>query len=63
MGGTLSSLVPVGTDMSVDLDAHSRPDESQRIADYAAAIAAGIYTVDEVRAKEGLPPLNQEVRA
>jgi phage portal protein BeeE len=60
IGGTLTALTPAAQSVAVDLDGHSRPDENDRIATYAAAIDAGIMTVDEARAREGLPPLGQE---
>ncbi len=56
--GVLSSLVPEGTRVEVNLDAYTQPDLATRIDAYAAAITAGLFTVDEARAREGLPPLS-----
>jgi phage portal protein BeeE len=41
----------------VNLDGFANPAAGERYNSYAVALAAGILTVDEVRALEGLPPL------
>jgi HK97 family phage portal protein len=53
---TLSALLPGSQGVAVNLDGFAQPEASERYASYAAAITAGILTVDEVRALEGLPP-------
>lgn len=55
--GSLSSLLPRGLDVEINLNAYIQPTESQSIADGAAATNAGLITVDEWRADRGLPPL------
>jgi HK97 family phage portal protein len=54
---TLSALLPGNQTVTVNLDGFANPAMSERIAAYSAALAAGILTLDEVRALEGLPPL------
>ena len=54
---TLSALLPGSQTVSVNLDGFANPTLAERIAGYSAALAAGILTLDEVRAAEGLPPL------
>jgi phage portal protein BeeE len=53
----LSALLPGTQGVKVDFDAFTRAEPRERYEAYAAAIAAGILTVDEVRELEGLPPL------
>jgi HK97 family phage portal protein len=55
--GTLSALLPQGDLALVNLDAYTQPPLAERLEAYAGAIAAGIYTANEVRALEGLAPL------
>lgn len=55
--GTLSALLPVGSDLEVNLDAYTKPDFASRMAAYQVAISAGVFTVDECRALEGLEAL------
>lgn len=45
--------------VSIDLDDLKRGDFRSRIETYKTAIEAGIYTLDEVRRWEGLPPSTQ----
>jgi hypothetical protein len=42
----------------VNLDGFANPPASERFASYKVALDAGILTVNEVRALEGLPPLD-----
>jgi HK97 family phage portal protein len=57
LSGALSALLPVGTTVDVNLDAYVQPTEAESIATGAAAVAAGLVTVDEWRAANGYPPL------
>lgn len=50
-------LLPRGRTARFDWDSSRRADMSERLNAYKTAIDAGIYTVNEVRAKEGLQPL------
>lgn len=63
VGGTLTALVPQRQTIAVDLDGHSRPDEAERLANYAVGIPLGIYSADEARLAEGRrgPAPTQEV--
>lgn len=49
-------LLPRGRSAVFDWDSSRRTDMSDRLAAYKTAIEAGIYTVNEVRQREGLPP-------
>lgn len=49
-------LLPRGRTAVFDWDSSRRTDMSTRIAAYSSAIDSGIYTIDEVRQREGLPP-------
>lgn len=53
---TLSALLPGSQTVTVNLDGFANPTAGERYAAYSAALAAGILTLDEVRALEGLPP-------
>jgi hypothetical protein len=53
----LSALLPGNTTARVNLDGFANPTAQERFTAYQTAIAAGILTVDEVRALEHLPPL------
>ena len=50
-------LLPRGRTAVFDWDSSRRTDMSERLAAYKTAIDAGIYTVNEVREREGLAPL------
>lgn len=54
----MSDLVPDTQAVRFDLGELYRLDESERVTTEAAAIAAGIYTLPEVRRGRGLPPGN-----
>jgi HK97 family phage portal protein len=54
----LSDLVPITQAVRFDLGELFRLAESERIAVESQAIAAGIYTLEEVRRNRGLPPGN-----
>lgn len=54
---TLTALLPGTQGVRVNLDGFANPPASERFASYETALSAGILTVDEVRALEGLPPL------
>ena len=63
VGGTLSALAPAGSAVVVDIDAHARPDEAERLANYAVGIPPnGVYTVRRGphRAKAGPPQIRVE---
>lgn len=51
-----SDMLPRGTEAVFDTSALIRMDFAARIATYAQSIAAGIHTVAEVRALEGMSP-------
>jgi HK97 family phage portal protein len=53
---SFSDLLPRGQTATFDTSALLRMDFAARIATYAESIAAGIHSVGEVRALEGLPP-------
>jgi HK97 family phage portal protein len=50
-----SDMLPRGTDAVFDTSSLVRMDFAARVDAYAASLAAGIHTVGEVRALEGLP--------
>jgi HK97 family phage portal protein len=54
---TLSALLPGTNGIVVVLDSFANPPLSERVATGAAAVAAGLMTVDEWRALEGLGPM------
>jgi hypothetical protein len=56
----LSALLPGTQSVRVDTDAFTRPEPKERYEAYQVALDAGILTVDEVRANEGLPPLPEQ---
>ena len=51
-----TELLPRGQVARFDTTSLTRLDEGERIDLYERALAAGIYTLDEVRAREGLEP-------
>jgi HK97 family phage portal protein len=53
----LSQLLPAETFVFIDLDGLLRADTATRFDSYEKALRGGFYTVDEIRALEGLPPL------
>lgn len=57
----LTSLLPRGRAVKFDWDSSRRADMSDRFSAYQTAIASGWLTVDEVREREGLPPMTQPV--
>jgi HK97 family phage portal protein len=59
----LTSLLPGTQGVRVDLDQFTRAEPAERYAAYAAALSAGIITVNEVRQLEGLPPLPEDTSA
>lgn len=54
---TLSAFLAGSNAVRVSLDQFANPEPGDRYAAYQTALAAGILTLDEVRAAEGLPPL------
>lgn len=52
-----SSLLPGNQSVRVDLDQFTRPEPGERFQAYAVALDAGILSIDEVRANEGLGPM------
>lgn len=59
--GTLSALMPGTQSVRVNLDGFANPTAAERFSAWQVALAAGIVTVAEVRAAEGLPPLPDEL--
>jgi len=57
---TLSALLPGTQSVTVNLDGFANPTAAERFGAYTVALSAGILTLDEVRALEGLPPLDGE---
>lgn len=55
--GALDSEFPQGTGLVLDLDSLTRADTGTRIAYYESGLTSGWLTLDDVRAAEGLPPL------
>ena len=58
---TLTALVPGAAGVKVNLDGFANPSPAERIDAGAAAVAAGLITVNEWRATEGLDPLPEPV--
>lgn len=56
----LSGLLPRGQEVKFNTEALLRADTQERYDAYESAITAGFMTVNEVRAKEGLPPINEK---
>jgi len=56
----LDAQLPAGTSSRVVVDGVLRADTKTRYESYAIAIASGFRTIDECRALENLPPLQQE---
>jgi HK97 family phage portal protein len=54
-----ADLCPGGTYLAFDTDALTRMDGDARAAFYEKGLAGGWLTVDEVRAREDLPPLEE----
>jgi HK97 family phage portal protein len=54
---TLSALLPGSQGVQVNLDGFANPPLKERVETGSAAVAAGLMTVDEWRALEGLPPI------
>lgn len=54
---TLTALLPGTQAVKVDLTAFANPTEAEQNASDEVALRAGILTLDEVRARRGLPPL------
>ncbi len=55
---SMPDLTPRGQVVVLDVDPISTDEMATRYAAYQTAIAAGFLTVDEVRAREGLDPMN-----
>lgn len=55
-----SEGLPKGVFVKLTLDGLLRGDTQQRLTGYQTGLAAGFYTVNEVRAWEDLPPLSDE---
>jgi hypothetical protein len=55
--GTLSALVPYRSTVRVNLDDYTNPPFGDRMKAYQTAVTAGVHTVDELRAMDGLDPL------
>lgn len=57
----MPDLTPRGHVVEASFDVFLRADLVARSQAYGSLLAAGVLTVDEARALEGLPPLAQEV--
>jgi HK97 family phage portal protein len=57
----LDAQLPRGTEARIEVDGLLRADTKTRYETYAIAIDKGILTVDEVRAMENRPPLEQTI--
>lgn len=55
---SMPDLTPRGYTVRIDTDPISTDELATRYAAYATAVSAGFLTVDEIRAREGLDPLN-----
>lgn len=55
---SMPDLTPRGYTVRIDVDPISTDELATRYAAYATAVAAGFLTVDEIRAREGLDPMN-----
>lgn len=53
----IDAALPAGTELKIDFNQLLRADLTARYEAYRTGIEAGFLTVDEVRAKEDLPPL------
>jgi HK97 family phage portal protein len=53
------AVLPWGTTLKINLDGLRRADTATRYAAYATGLSAGFLTIDEVRDREDLPPLNE----
>lgn len=58
----LTALVASGNGVEVNLDAMAAPPLDERMRAWEVALRAGVMTVNEVRAREGLPPLPESRR-
>lgn len=56
----LSDLIPRGQVVRFKVDALLRADKETRYTTYKIALDAGFMTIDEVRAEEGLPPMQKQ---
>jgi HK97 family phage portal protein len=56
----LTSLLPRGRSVKFDWDTSRRTDMSDRFSAYQTAINSGWLTPDDVRLREGLPPMSDE---
>lgn len=54
-----SRMLPRGQEAKFERDTILRDDQSTRVANYKTLVEIGALTVDEVRAREGLPPLEE----
>lgn len=57
---SMPDVTPAGTSVKFNTDALTTPEPGDRYTALKTAIDAGIMTVDEARAMENLPPLEQE---
>jgi hypothetical protein len=55
---TLSALMPGASAVKCNLDGFANPTAAERFSAWKVALDAGIVTVDEVREREGLPPMD-----
>lgn len=55
---SMPDLTPRGYTVRIDTDPISTDELATRYSAYSTAVAAGFLTIDEVRAREGLDPLN-----
>lgn len=57
MEDALADVLPRGQAVEFSWDSFRRSDTKTRMETYRTAIEAGVMTIDEARAREGLPPL------
>lgn len=59
MEAAIDAVLPTGTQLKVDFNQLLRADTTARYSAYQVGLAAGFLTIDEVRAFEDLPPMDQ----
>lgn len=62
MRDALSTVIPRGQTIEFGWDSFRRSDTKTRMETYKTAIEAGVMTVNEARAREGLPPLDENMQ-
>ena len=62
IGRALGTWLPGRRTVQFDADDYTQPQFAERMQAYATALGAGVYDVDEVRARESLPPVGPRAR-